>query len=237
MKRLLRVCVSVLALAAGAAGAPMLAHADWLEDAAKAAEGYGDQRHIPGSPRLSCDHQAPSGVRKETGIKVNYEIVPFENTPREGSAKLHLARRSHDGPGRSRLDRRICRKRLDRPDRQFHQGQVDHRSELKLDGFFPLLLDAFGSWGGKTYGLPFDNYSGLMFYNSCKLKDAGFRQATGNLGRIDERYTRQADRRIEEPICIRPAIAARRRTQSADSFMRMLWPFGGSLLDKQFKST
>ena len=45
---------------------------------------------------------------------------------------------------------------------------------LNLKGFFPLLLDAFGSWGGKVYGLPFDNYSGLLFYNKCMLKDAGF---------------------------------------------------------------
>ena len=45
---------------------------------------------------------------------------------------------------------------------------------LNLKGFFPLLLDAFGTWGGKVYGLPFDNYSGLLFYNQCKLKEAGF---------------------------------------------------------------
>jgi len=45
---------------------------------------------------------------------------------------------------------------------------------LNLKGFFPLLLDAFGSWGGTVYGLPFDNYSGLLFYNKCMLKDAGF---------------------------------------------------------------
>ena len=33
------------------------------------------------------------------------------------------------------------------------------------------------------------------------------------------------------------ALQSRRgETQSADSFMRVLWPFGGSLLDDKFKS-
>ena len=46
--------------------------------------------------------------------------------------------------------------------------------KLNLQGFFPLLLDAFGTWDGTVYGLPFDNYSGLLFYNRCMLEEAGF---------------------------------------------------------------
>jgi len=36
------------------------------------------------------------------------------------------------------------------------------------------LLDSFGTWNKTVYGLPFDNYAGVMFYNKCMLKDAGF---------------------------------------------------------------
>ena len=45
---------------------------------------------------------------------------------------------------------------------------------LDLDDFFPLVLNAFGGWNDTVYGLPFDNYSGLMFYNRCMLEEAGF---------------------------------------------------------------
>lgn len=45
---------------------------------------------------------------------------------------------------------------------------------LDLDDFFPILLESFGAWDKKIYGLPFDNYSGLLYYNKCMLKDAGF---------------------------------------------------------------
>ena len=53
--------------------------------------------------------------------------------------------------------------------------------DLDLDDFFPLVLNAFGGWNGTIYGLPFDNYSGLLFYNKCML-DGGLRQAAGDLG-------------------------------------------------------
>ncbi|MEM9223355.1 MAG: extracellular solute-binding protein, partial [Pseudomonadota bacterium] len=46
--------------------------------------------------------------------------------------------------------------------------------DLDLDDFFPLVLNAFGGWNGTVYGLPFDNYSGLLFYNRCMLEEAGF---------------------------------------------------------------
>jgi multiple sugar transport system substrate-binding protein len=45
---------------------------------------------------------------------------------------------------------------------------------LDLNDFFPILLEAFGTWDKKIYGLPFDNYSGLLYYNKCMLEEAGF---------------------------------------------------------------
>nr|MBM1004302.1 extracellular solute-binding protein [Desulfofustis sp. PB-SRB1] len=46
--------------------------------------------------------------------------------------------------------------------------------EFDIDDFFPLVLNAFGAWNGTVYGLPFDNYSGLLYYNKCMLEEAGF---------------------------------------------------------------
>ena len=100
---------------------------------------------------------------------------------------------------------------------------------LKLDGFFPLLLNAFGSWGGKVYGLPFDNYSGLLYYNACMLKEAGFDKPPATWDELAKVYApKLTDKARNRYGYVLQSL--RGETQSADSFMRMLWPFGGSLL-------
>jgi multiple sugar transport system substrate-binding protein len=106
---------------------------------------------------------------------------------------------------------------------------------LNLKGFFPLLLDAFGSWGGKVYGLPFDNYSGLLFYNKCQLKAAGFDKPPATWAELKDTYAPKLTDASKKQYAY-ALQSLRGETQSADSFMRMLWPFGGSLLDKTFHS-
>ena len=46
---------------------------------------------------------------------------------------------------------------------------------LNLKGYFPILLDSFGTRDKKLYGIPFDNYAGLLFYNRCMLEKARFK--------------------------------------------------------------
>ena len=107
--------------------------------------------------------------------------------------------------------------------------------DLNLPGFFPILLKSFGTWDEKVYGLPFDNYSGLLFYNSCQLKEAGFDHPPGTWEELRETY----GPKLTDAANNRYAFALQSRrgeTQSADSFMRVLWPFGGSLLNAEFKS-
>jgi multiple sugar transport system substrate-binding protein len=106
---------------------------------------------------------------------------------------------------------------------------------LNLKGFFPILLESFGTWDGKVYGLPFDNYSGLLFYNACQLKEAGFDRPPQTWEDLLNAY----GPKLTDPSKNRHAFALQSRrgeTQSADSFMRVLWPFGGSLLDAEFRS-
>jgi multiple sugar transport system substrate-binding protein len=106
---------------------------------------------------------------------------------------------------------------------------------LNLKGFFPILLEAFGSWGGKVYGLPFDNYSGLLFYNKCMLKDAGFTKPPATWDELLNVYAPKLNKPDKKQYAY-ALQSLRGETQSCDSFMRVLWPFGGSLLDKDFKS-
>ena len=104
---------------------------------------------------------------------------------------------------------------------------------LDIDDFFPLVLNAFGAWNGTVYGLPFDNYSGLLFYNSCMLKDAGFDGPPKTWAELKDVYGPALTKDGKYAFALQ---SKRNETQSADSFARMLWPFGGSFLDDKFKS-
>ncbi len=105
--------------------------------------------------------------------------------------------------------------------------------KLDLDGFFPLLLEAFGAWDGVQYGLPIDNYSGLLFYNSCHLTEAGFDRPPETWHELRDVYGSALTKENRYAFALQ---SARSETQSADSFARFLWPFGGSFLTEGFHS-
>ncbi|MFM7175327.1 MAG: ABC transporter substrate-binding protein, partial [Caldilinea sp.] len=103
---------------------------------------------------------------------------------------------------------------------------------LNLAGFFPILLESFGTWDQVVYGLPFDNYSGVLFYNRCMLEEAGFDGPPATYQELMEVYGPA----LTQDGKYAYALQSRRgETQSADSFMRVIWPFGGSLLDENFE--
>ena len=95
------------------------------------------------------------------------------------------------------------------------------------------MLNAFGGWNGTVYGLPFDNYSGLLFYNSCMLKDAGFDKPPETWAELKDTYGPALTKDGKYAFALQ---SKRNETQSADSFARVLWPFGGIFLNKEFKS-
>lgn len=172
---------------------------------------------------------------RRTGIKVNYEIVPYENTREKqvlnftARGDLTVALVDLVWIGEFAESGWIV------PVETFAKDPALADPNLKLDGFFPLLLNAFGSWGGKVYGLPFDNYSGLLFYNRCMLKDAGFDRPPETWEELAKTFAPKLTDKSRNRYAF-ALQSLRGETQSADSFMRVLWPFGGSLLDKNFRS-
>lgn len=105
--------------------------------------------------------------------------------------------------------------------------------DLDIDDFFPLVLNAFGGWNDIVYGLPFDNYSGLLFYNRCTLEAAGFDAPPETWGDLKDVYGPALTGDGKYAFALQ---SKRNETQSADSFARVLWPFGGSFLDADFRS-
>ncbi|MGA0564726.1 ABC transporter substrate-binding protein [Ancylobacter sp. VNQ12] len=235
MNRALRICVSVAAIAVATATMPVAAFADWLADAAKPLKGTEISGVFLDRPGYRAIIKLLPEFEKRTGIKVNYEIVPYENA-RE---KQVLNFTSRGDTTMALVDLVWIGEFAENgwlvPVDELAKDKSITDPNLNLPGFFPLLLTAFGSWGGTTYGLPFDNYSGLLFYNSCKLKEAGFDKPPATWAEFKDVYAPKLTDASKNQYAY--ALQSRRgETQSADSFMRFLWPFGGSLLNKEFKS-
>ena len=235
MKRALRICASAIALAAATAAMPVAAMADWLEEAAKPLKGTEVNGIFLDRPGYRAIIKLLPEFEKKTGIKVNYEIVPYENAREKevlnftSRGDLTMALVDLVWIGEFAENGWLV------PVEDLAKDKAITDPNLKLDGFFPLLLEAFGSWGGTVYGLPFDNYSGLLFYNSCKLKEAGFDKPPATWAEFKDVYGPKLTDASKNQYAY--ALQSRRgETQSADSFMRFLWPFGGSLLNKDFKS-
>ncbi len=235
--KLVRNTVSAIAMiAAGAIASAVPASAAW--DIAKAAAPYkGTQLNVIflDRPGYRAIIKLLPEFEKQTGIKVNYEIVPYENTREKevlnfnAKGDLSIALVDLVWIGEYAENGWIV------PVDKFTADASITDPNLNLKGFFPLLLDAFGSWGGKTYGLPFDNYSGLLFYNKCMLKDAGFDKPPATWDELAKTYAPKLTNKDKKQYGY-ALQSLRGETQSADSFMRSLWPHGGSLLDKSFHS-
>ncbi|HET7716884.1 MAG TPA: sugar ABC transporter substrate-binding protein [Bauldia sp.] len=237
MNRLLLSTLAVGALAAGVVSFASFASAEeWsLAKAAEPFKGTEISAIFLDRPGYRAIIKLLPEFEETTGIKVNYEIVPYENTREKevldfssgGSLTIALVDLVWIGE--------FAENGWILPIDTFTSDPAITDPNLNLDGFFPLLLDAFGSWGGKVYGLPFDNYSGLLFYNECMLKDAGFDKPPATWEELLTVY----GPKLTDPSKNQYAFALqslRGETQSADSFMRVLWPFGGSLLNKEFRS-
>ena len=113
---------------------------------------------------------------KLTGITVENEVIPYENT-RE---KMVLDFTSQAGTYDVALTDVVwvgeyAANGWLTPLEKFTSDQKLADPALNLKGFFPILLDSFGTWDKKLYGIPFDNYAGLLFYNRCMLEKAGFK--------------------------------------------------------------
>jgi multiple sugar transport system substrate-binding protein len=103
---------------------------------------------------------------------------------------------------------------------------------LDLSDFFPILIESLGTWDEKIYGLPFDNYSGLLYYNKCMLDEAGFDRPPDTWHELKDLYGPALTKDDHYAYALQ---SAKGETQSADSFMRFIWPFGGSLLTDDFE--
>ncbi len=230
----MKMQVSALALAASAVlTAGGQANAWSLEEAAKPYAGTELEVLFLDRPGYNAAIKMLPEFEAATGIKVNYTTVPYENA---------LGEQVRDFVAGGDLDIALidlvwignfAENGWIEPLDKFTADAALADPELDMPDFFPLVLNAFGGWNGVTYGLPFDNYSGLMFYNACMLKDAGFDAPPATWAELKDVYGPALTKDGKYAFALQ---SKRNETQSADSFARMLWPFGGSFLNAEFKS-
>lgn len=169
--------------------------------------------------------------QETTGITVNVEVMPYENSREKqvldftgGTGLYDVVLVDVVWIGEFAASGWVV------PMQKFIDDQALADPALNLEGFFPILLESFGTWDTQVYGLPFDNYSGLMYYNKKMLADAGFDSPPQTWEELKSVY----GAKLTGDNTYGYALQSRRgETQSADSFMRMVWAFGGSLLNPE----
>ncbi|MBV8413577.1 MAG: extracellular solute-binding protein, partial [Verrucomicrobia bacterium] len=172
MKKLLSKCCAVAAfLTLGVS----FAQAWSLEEAAKDYKGTEIKVIFLDRPGYRATIKMLPEFEQKTGIKVSPEIVPYESTREKEvldfSAQGDLSIALVDLVWLGEFAESGWIVPIDDIKKKF-PDLID--PDLDLNDFFPLLLNAFGTWNNTVYGLPFDNYSGLLYYNKDMLKQAGF---------------------------------------------------------------
>ena len=170
---------------------------------------------------------------EQTGIDVNWEIMPYENSREKQVLDFTGMTGIYDcilidvvWIGEFAASGWVV------PLETFYNNPALADPELNLAGFFPILLESFGTWDEVVYGLPFDNYSGILFYNKCMLEEAGFTEPPKTWDELKDVYGPALTKDGKYAFALQ---SRRGETQSADSFMRVVWPFDGSLLDENFE--
>jgi multiple sugar transport system substrate-binding protein len=204
-----------------------------LEEAAKDYKGTEIKVIFLDRPGYRATIKMLPEFEQKTGIKVSYEIVPYESTREKEvldfSAQGDLTIALVDLVWLGEFAESGWIVPIDDLQKKF-PNLTD--PDLDLKDFFPLLLNAFGTWNNTVYGLPFDNYSGLLYYNKEMLKQAGFEKPPETWDDLLNVY----GPKLTKDGKFAYALQSRRgETQSCDSFMRFIWPWGGSLLDAKFK--
>lgn len=226
--------VSVLALAAGLGAATAVPAQDWsLEEAAEPYSGTTVDVVFLKRPGYEAAKEMIPEFTEKTGIEININELPYENA---------LGQQVRDFVAGGDLDIALIdlvwlgnfvENGWVEPVSKFTSDPDLADPDLDMDDFIELPLKAFGEWNGELYGLPFDNYSGLMFYNQCMMDEAGFDRPPQTWTEVMQVYGPELTGDGQHAFALQ---SKRNETQSADSFARMLWPFGGSFLDEDFRS-
>ena len=167
---------------------------------------------------------------KETGIHINWVNYPYEDTLKAETLNFI----SHSQQFDAILTDVVWPVDFTRanwvvPVGHFLADKSLADPNIDIDDFFPVWRHAF-TVDGNLIGLPFNSYAGLLYYNKSILKAHGF---SGPPTTWNELLTDYAPKLYDpsKNLYGYALQSARGETQTADSFTRFLWPWGGRYFD------
>ncbi len=186
-------------------------------------------------PSYAIAQKLTPEFEKETGIKVTWNIFPYEDALKEETLNFISNSGQFDGilsdvvwpvnfadPG------------WVLPISHFTSNPKLADPDLDLKDFFPVWLASF-TVGGKLYGFPFDSYAGLLFYNKALLKAAGLDGPPKTWDELANVYAPKLTDK-SKGVYGYALQSARGETQTADGFARFLWPWGGKFINYDAKT-
>ncbi len=185
-------------------------------------------------PSYKAAQQLTPEFEKETGITVKWVNYPYESSLK--AETLNFV--SHSDQFDAILTDVVWPVDFTKADwvvpvKTFANDPKLADPNLDLKDFFPVWRHAF-TINNQLIGLPFDSYSGLLYYNKKLLKAAGFSAPPTTwdelLTKYDPKLTDAAKNQYGYAL-----QSARGETQTADSFTRFLWPWGGRYFDAKSK--
>ena len=181
-------------------------------------------------PSYKIAQQLTPQFEKATGIHVSWQVFPYEDTLKEETLNFV----SQSGQFDVILSDVVWPVNFADagwavPISRFTADAKLADPQLDMKDFFPVWLASF-TVDGKLYGLPFDSYAGLLYYNKAMLKDAGFTEPPKTWDELRNTYLPKLTDKGKD-VYGYALQSARGETQTADGFARFLWPWGGRFLD------
>ncbi len=181
-------------------------------------------------PSYAAAQKLTPQFEKETGINVKWVIFPYESTLKEETLNFVSNSQQFDviltdvvWPGVFGQANWVV------PADKFLADRTLTDPAFDVADFVPIWLKAF-TWGDKLLGIPFDSYSGLLYYNKKMLADAGFTRPPATWDELLNVYAPKLTDTAKGVYAF--ALQSRRgETQSCDAFARFLWPWGGDFIN------
>jgi len=225
-------CCLLAAATVATATAATSAHAWSLEEAAKPYEGttitvVGLER-----PSYAAAQKLTSRFEKKTGINVEWTTFPYESSLKAQTLNFVSRSRQFDLILTDVVwPVTFVESGWVKPLSHFTEDEELVNPNLDLDDFIDIWRAAY-TMDGELYGLPFDSYSGLLYYNKEMLKEAGLDGPPETWKELKDVYGPKLTDRDAEQYAF-ALQSAKGETQTADSFTRMLWPFGARYFDPE----
>lgn len=181
-------------------------------------------------PSYAAAQQLTSEFTKQTGIDVNWVTFPYEDSLKEETLNFVSNSQQFDVILADVVwPVTFVDAHWVLPLDHFTQDSKLADPALNVKDFFPVWRASF-TVDGKLYGLPFDSYAGLLYYNKAMLKAAGFDAPPKTWEELKNTYGPKLTGNGKYAYALQ---SARGETQTADAFARFLWPWGGRFLDTQ----